>query len=316
MRICAIVAILLLATSFSSAQTVPATAPADFYRDLFLGTYERGHHKDPRWDAAARRALEAQAMEWHAHDGQTEDEQDAIFAAGHEAIDAGCDDPVVQYVYARSLANAGFADHAFHDLIIGAARAMATENAPPLLRAYADARAAQSAVSVLFNRRAMTDAGKFFDDAIALMPTLATDATIPRRQIVDLFDVLQQAGRALNGSSNARWQRCYDAFAKSSTDQSLLLTLQAQWDYQLAWEIRGHGWAADVSPDEWKLFNDHMTSAGQSAEAAWNADHTNFAAAQQMVSIALGEGADRTCSTGGTPARWSPRIPMRWRWRA
>src|SRR6516225_8468434 len=92
------------AVAASAQSTMPTTAPLDYYRDLFVGSYDRGHHKDSKWDAASRRALDANARMWQANDGEVEDERDVILDAGGQAVDAGCDDPVVLYALARAKA--------------------------------------------------------------------------------------------------------------------------------------------------------------------------------------------------------------------
>ena len=62
--------------------------------------YEKVGKKDPRWDALVRELMKtAVPLFVRPEDSSTHDD---VYKAAKKAIDAGCDDPIVLYIYARS----------------------------------------------------------------------------------------------------------------------------------------------------------------------------------------------------------------------
>ena len=61
-----------------------------------LGAYEKVGKKDPRWDKAAREALEAMAGLF-ARAADPAPGLDDVYPAAERAVKAGCDDPLVLY---------------------------------------------------------------------------------------------------------------------------------------------------------------------------------------------------------------------------
>jgi hypothetical protein len=78
-----------------------AAALQDFEANNRLESYEKFGKKDPRWDAAVRAALAMRPA------GAADP---AVIAAYKKAADAGCDDPLVMYLYARTRWLAGDGD--------------------------------------------------------------------------------------------------------------------------------------------------------------------------------------------------------------
>ena len=90
----------------SEASTVPPLSPAsqkryDWTKKAFLGGYDRVGKHDPKWDDDARQALTCSATVW-ATPRQHRGLDRQAFELSQKAVVAGCDDPLVLYVYART----------------------------------------------------------------------------------------------------------------------------------------------------------------------------------------------------------------------
>src|SRR5258706_14994868 len=68
--------------------------------------YDKVGHHDAKWDEPARLALRLSVDMWGAPRSR-EGGNWVQFQAAQRAIDAGCDDPMVLYVYARTFVNFG-----------------------------------------------------------------------------------------------------------------------------------------------------------------------------------------------------------------
>ncbi len=79
----------------------------DWNRRTVVGAYERAGKKDPRWDGLARDALEALARHWSRVTGPVVTSEQ-VHALVVKAMDAGCDDPMVSYAFARTSNGANY----------------------------------------------------------------------------------------------------------------------------------------------------------------------------------------------------------------
>ena len=82
-----------------------------WHRATTVEAYDRVGKKDPKWDAAARKVLEAFANSGASTNLAGKDYLKAADEAAAEALAAGCKDPLVQYIYDRGFY--GFAQAPF-----------------------------------------------------------------------------------------------------------------------------------------------------------------------------------------------------------
>src|SRR4051812_43303151 len=75
-------------------------------RRTLAGAYDRVGKKDARWDAPAREALELAAL-FFSHSLEPQVTLGDLHRATQTALAAGCDDPLIQYLDARSFEKAG-----------------------------------------------------------------------------------------------------------------------------------------------------------------------------------------------------------------
>ena len=107
-----------------------------------LKAYDQVGHQNPKWDGDARQALRLSVDLWGAprlHMGGDW----AVFQTAKRAIDAGCDDPMVRYVYARTYRTFGDDDQKCRELHNQAAEGLAYSHYSGYYKSLAQFRAAQ-----------------------------------------------------------------------------------------------------------------------------------------------------------------------------
>jgi hypothetical protein len=294
----------VLSASTALAQSKPATAtgaavPAahqkayDWYVKNFVDAYERIGRKNPKWDAAAREVLRARAVGLAASPNHsvTRDESDTVWFAFKRAREAGCDDPLVVYSGARVSDTFARKLEEFAPLYFEAARNVVATDYHPMVKAYCLLRAAET------KRRfakavptAMQEADALLDQAGKYLAQTAADPTVSRSELVDLFGVLTDASKSIKGDGKTAWLAAYEPLIKTLPDQGLLLTLQARFSVDYAWEARGSGYANTVKAEGWELFGERLDLAVQAGEAAFAADPHNPEVCLIMMTAELGRG--------------------------
>lgn len=103
--------------------------------------YEKAGHTSPRWDEPAKRAL----TEFARSRSQCVESNEAwgwiISTNCMAAVDAGCDDPMIRYLYIRFSMNQTNSAQAFTDKLCQTAKDMQKSTYPPVRKFYAAARA-------------------------------------------------------------------------------------------------------------------------------------------------------------------------------
>ena len=71
----------------------------EWNRQTLQGSYDKAGKKDPRWDEPAREALEMAARMFSFQVDPVLHPND-VHVPAKKAVDAGCDDPLILYLYA------------------------------------------------------------------------------------------------------------------------------------------------------------------------------------------------------------------------
>jgi len=168
---------------------------------VMLKAYDEVGHRDPKWDEAAREALRFSVDLWGAPRSRLGGDW-TVFQAAQRAIDAGCDDPMVRYVYARTYHTYGDDEQKCRELHNQAADGLAHSFYSGYYKSLAQFRAAQGQLE-LANEHGRA-AGKY-DPAelnaglkhvslgIGMMGLLARETDVPVGQWIDLGNALQDA---------------------------------------------------------------------------------------------------------------------------
>jgi hypothetical protein len=87
----------------TSRSVTVARKNADDLKRIMVDTYDHVGSKNPKWDAAAHAALLAAAKDWGDDPDRDFSERDTVLQSAKQAMDAGCDDPLVRFVYSYTV---------------------------------------------------------------------------------------------------------------------------------------------------------------------------------------------------------------------
>jgi tetratricopeptide (TPR) repeat protein len=251
-----------------------------YERRSLLDGYQRSGAKDPRWDGLVKDAITLFSA---ASDERVPPEQ--VAAAFNKAIDAGCTDPLVQFLYARAEWAAGPADR---DALLTRQR-QATLSLPNTK--YAAEFSWRAAVRYLEQSRSADQ--EVIAIALEALPKALAETGRPNRDVADFIDVMHTAV-ARGSSEEQAFEQIYPVYARSRppTDPGPHLYKGRRY-ITWAWEARGSGWANTVAPQGWKLFGERLAVAREALEQAWKVDPQESRAAADMIRVLMGESGSK-----------------------
>jgi hypothetical protein len=262
-----------------------------------IGAYEKVGKKDSRWDELARETLQAAARCF----SQVIDPYTSVaevFAQAKRAVDAGCDDPLILFIYAWSSYNANYpGEEELGRRYLAAAAAMEHSAYPPFRRAIAlcmggRAKAFQKDRPVAVRE----EATRLLDAAIALLPkSLEEDGRSPDLQSfwVELSQLAIGGHRQLSGNGQAALDRVDAGLAQVPALRTVRLRVKGRFFIEFAWEARGSGFANTVTQEGWKNFRERLTAARAALDEAWKIEPNDGHAAALMLIVEKGLGGSR-----------------------
>jgi hypothetical protein len=262
-------------------------------RRTLAGAYEKVGKKDQRWDELVRDLMKtAVPMFALPEDAATHDD---VYQAAKRAIDAGCDDPSVLYIYAQSSFGRNFPGLAeFIRRFTTASTALETSRYPAFRRATALIRAGRYQLYQA-EPAVRTDVKRRFDTALALVPeSFKSDGLTPslrrawRAEIVVLWESMMR----LNGNGKQAFDQIDAVLAKVPAAKGIRLYLRGDFYIHYAWEARGAGPGATVTEVGWRQFAERAAEARKALEDACDLDPTDSQSAAAMITVemAIGEG--------------------------
>jgi hypothetical protein len=268
----------------------------EWNRRTLGGAYEEVGKKDPRWDGPAREALE-RAAGLFSQDGTPAED---VYASIREAVEAGCDDPLVLYLYGRSSINSNDpGPREYGRRLKAAADAMQASDYPPLRKAIAlELYGSWAASRDRPTPEGRRDAERALSAAVALLPSSAGEGDPPWIWEDQWFLILDPAIDGLRraiGNYPEAFDRVDAALAGVPGAEARALRPQARGDFLIkyAWEARGNGFADTVSAEGFRLFTERLTEAGRVLEEAWEVSPGHSRTATLMLTVEKGVGGDR-----------------------
>jgi hypothetical protein len=269
----------------------------EWYRRSIVEAYDRVGKKDPRWDAAAREALEA-GVRYFTREVDPVANPRSVQGLTKKAIEAGCDDPMVLYVHARSTTPAVGVDAAEirrrHDR---AAAAMEKSTYPPVRRAIALLVAAEKKAPLAANDpRARQEAERLLDAALALLPRIVAEDKPTSGPDHDWYGIPVRAFDLLltmNSDSTAAFERVDAAMATLPELKAQRLKMKGRSLIERAWEARGNGFAGTVTEAGWKTMREALTEARRVLSEAWELDQADSNTARLQITVNMGLDGDR-----------------------
>ena len=142
--------------------------------------FEKLAKKDPRWDAKAKAFIALAARKFSGPVGMDVSAEDA-YKAGKEAADAGCDDPLVLYIYTRLCGGPHYpGDDEYERRMVASAAGMEKSQYPPIRRATVLIRTAALKARHKDDPAAQIEAKRLLTAGLDLLPeSVKVDGTGP-----------------------------------------------------------------------------------------------------------------------------------------
>lgn len=279
---------------------VTAAREADhvWNRDTALAAYEKSGTKNPAWDDKARKAI---VLFVAPTKGWSKEAQAAI----DDAINAGCNDPLIVYFKARVLSSDRNAELSkVNDLFKTASDALTASTYPAYrkLACYRAEYTSRLSAAVPREGRPKLTSEQWKPETKRLdylrkewakqWPEFLKDNP-PQSRILDLADEFLDAQNYLHKHREPVFKNIYEPWQKATPDTSEILAFKGHFYIKFAWDARGGGWANSVTENGWKQFGERLAIAEQALTQSWEKDHNNALAAQRMLTVELGQGKGR-----------------------
>jgi hypothetical protein len=218
-------------------------------------------------------------------------EKDDLFKLGQRLIENGSKDPIVLCYYADELLRRGKGTEA-RAIAKRAVAAQKKSNYPNgirilmLDRFYRASRVVVTPKTIDKARKNFVESGsdwfewacdspgnhrpawKYFDDLIDIEPMYNASKSVKRARVDDLGDVA------------AKYEKVDNA------DPWIVEMLNGSFQNDLAWQIRGGGYASTVSKSDWKLFEEHEAKAAEHFTQAYKLNPDSPESSFEMIAIA------------------------------
>lgn len=262
--------------------------------NTLVESYKSASHTNPKWDNAAIRSLTEFA---HARARVLEPNEswaDIIATNAAAAVEAGCDDPMVKYLYIKFALSQTNTPATYADDFCEVALEMDKSAYPSIRKCYA----AAAAIDQLFFAYGTNTANQPI--ARQVMPLLGQnllatleDKTLPS---VEAYEVAKRALDLVSGAKD-QYKQAYDCVEKPMfanwPNSSLTWLLKGSSYVQMAWLARGGGYANNVNKEKWKPFFDDLAIADEALTNAWNLDSNDARIPILMIRIAEGRQKSR-----------------------
>ena len=264
----------------------------EWSKELYVGGYQQAGTKNPRWDEAVLDSLEEYSYLRITGHSRNPSETDHLETQLKKAVNAGCSDPFIRYLYLQLVSHAPNATkpQVAADYSNIATRMDATGYGN-LLKFYVHLRAAEAwraastkqAPEVNHHRRV----------AMNKLQAILTSEEIPARPAYeacrDLYDAIDKNKKQRTDFYTntepilmARWPA-----------EGFPYLIKATFYLDYAWEARGTGWARDVSEAARRLFIDRLDIVEEALNKAWKYDQSIAETPMAGLRLELGQGKGR-----------------------
>lgn len=288
----AILALGWLLASCSRKQTSTPSELVAWHDKTLTKAYDTVGIKNPAWDEPAKKAL----AEYVKVRAQTEDADSGAASVGEfaqEAIQAGCEDPMIRYLYCR------FApEHAskplkyWQDEFRKAAQGVENSGYSPLLKFYANDRAADMLWQNQ-NRDLWQEVAQFRWAAMNDIVVALQDKSMPIQEVADSVDALLETISASEQEMTNAYPQIEGPLFKNWPDTSTAYFIKGKFYYRFAWIARGGGYADKVSEAGWDGFRKDLAVAEAAYRKAWALNPKDVRIPTEMIEMAVSQQRDR-----------------------
>jgi tetratricopeptide (TPR) repeat protein len=252
-------------------------------------SYDASGHMNPKWDKDVMEAMTEFARTKTASDDELEVLFDLTGDAADNAVNAGCEDPMVRYLYVRyAQENKTRPFKERQELYRSAAGALEQSGYPAIRKFYANVDAAE----ILWQQRntnSWPEVRDFRSKAVADLNQAFQDKALPESEAYQaadaLFQMLSRNTRELTNAYNSIAATLVGNGSKSAAGQ----LVKAEFYLIYAWHGRGNGTADRVTPEGWRLFGERLAEAEKALNKAWSADPYDAQIPTLMIAITEGQ---------------------------
>lgn len=258
-------------------------------QQTLVGIYENSGNRNLKWDEAATNALMEFARVRSLKLDQGDDQSELIGDDSENAVKAGCDDPMVRYLYCRFNSTRSSRPLSFwQDEYRKMAQTMESSAYPPLRKFYANDRAAE----VLWENRDKAlwpQVTQFRRAAMNDLSSAIQDKSLPIEEVAD-------ACQMLLGTISSNPKELPDAYKmlepslfKNWPHAGTAYYIKGRFYYEFAWQERGGGYADSVSTNAWQTFGEDLAIAEKAYRKAWALNPEDARIATQMIEMAVSQ---------------------------
>jgi hypothetical protein len=268
----------------------------DWNMKTLVSAYEEDGNTDPAWDAPAKRALTEFARSRAQVIDPGEPWVEIIATNCEAAIDAGCDDPLIRYLYIKNSMSQTNTPRAFCDAFDEVESNMQHSLYPDIRKFYASLRAYQQYYYV-YDRDTnhdFTPGYQLLDDALSNLVATLEDKTVPPEES---YDACSEFIHVVPGDLKM-FQEYYDQIEKplfaNWPDEATSWLVKGQAYRRIGWYTRGYGPADTLPAANLRGLNKNLAIAEKALNRAWELNPTDARIAVEMMGVGqdAGEGSD------------------------
>ena len=251
-----------------------------------IDAYRTAGSSSPAWDQYATNALIEFARSRSSALYPGEPFGDIISTAAMQAVHAGCNDPLVNYLYVKFYLSSTADKDTLTAALITAATQLNQSAYPPVRKFYASMRASQQyawANNYPTNGPANVAAinQQLMDNFLAMLDDPATPAE-------EMYDATHECLQMYAWGSTT-YPKLYDrveqSLSKNWPNAPETWLIKGEANYQLGWLARGGGYANGVSDDQWKDFFAKLSTADEATRKAWDLNPKDARIPTLMIKI-------------------------------
>ena len=253
--------------------------------------YEQAGHTNPKWDEPAKLAL----TEFARSRAKIADTDPAVISANvTTAIRAGCDDPMVNYLYIKYALDQSTSKEAVTKAFCKVAKEMQQSSYPPIRKFYAAFRAVnQFTWANNYPRQLPPEIADLNRQINDNMGVLIEDQTLPDEEIYDVCHEFLEMWKGDKDAYQTYYKRTETSLFQNWPNASTSWLLKGEAYLQMAWLARGGGYADKVAPEGWKLFTENLATAETALKKAWEINPRDERVPTIMIRVDEGQQKNR-----------------------
>lgn len=265
-------------------------ARLDWNLKTLVTDYQKFGNSRAAWDGPATRALTEFAQMRAGTADSDEPGSEIISTNCSAAIDAGCKDPMVRYLYIKFSMSQTNSPQAFLDAFTDDQDDLQNSDYSPIRKFYVSLRSFQQFTYTHgYGKNVDYTVGiQMMNDARTDLVATLNDKTTPPEEV---YDACNEYLYVLPGDIQ-QFHNYYDPIEgpllANWPDEPTSWLLKGKAFDLMAWIYRGQGAADLVSKDGWKGFKDSLAVEEKALNRAWKLNPTDARIADQMIGVALG----------------------------